>query len=162
MAMTECAECKAAVSDAAKTCPKCGAPMPKKTSAATKIMGGIFIAFMAAVVYESSKPEAPTPQLTPAQKAAEAKKEAEFQQVRRVAASVKAAAKNPASFDLIYAGVSDDGAVCLQYRATNSFNAIVPGQYAHLKSISSGAASAWNKLCGGKMLTNYTHVRRSL
>jgi hypothetical protein len=35
MALIKCKECGAEVSNSAKTCPKCGAPMPKKTSLLT-------------------------------------------------------------------------------------------------------------------------------
>ena len=97
-----------------------------------------------------------------------AREEAEFQRAVLVAKSVKAAMKNPASFTLESAVLTDARAVCLTYRATNSFNAVVPG-YAigtpddKLRAGSgSDLAAAWNKHCASKPGRDITYVRQAL
>lgn len=45
-----------------------------------------------------------------------------------LARDVRAELKNPASFDLHQAVIQLDGSVCMTYRGTNSFNAVVPAQ----------------------------------
>lgn len=46
----------------------------------------------------------------------------------RLASRLRAEMKNPDSFNLVEAGISSAGAVCVTYRGTNSFNAVVTGQ----------------------------------
>jgi hypothetical protein len=44
MALIQCKECKAQISDSAASCPSCGAPPPKKTSFFTKfVVGSVFL-----------------------------------------------------------------------------------------------------------------------
>lgn len=52
MALTKCHECGHSISDDAKFCPNCGAK-PKKTSLVTKVVGSVFILFVAVSVYNS-------------------------------------------------------------------------------------------------------------
>lgn len=42
-----------------------------------------------------------------------------------LARDVRDGLKNPTSFDLVHSVVQADGSVCMTYRATNSFNAVV-------------------------------------
>ena len=51
------------------------------------------------------------------------------------------------------------GAVCLVYRGTNSYNAVVTEQIAVSKD---GKRGTWNKLCGGQTATDYSNARRLL
>ena len=68
---------------------------------------------------------AKSPEIKAAEKAARAHAENEFQFGVKATKLAKNGLKNPASFEFINAGVVDGGALCLTYRATNSFNAIV-------------------------------------
>jgi hypothetical protein len=52
MAMIQCKECKAKVSDKAKTCPQCGAVAPKKTSRLT-ILFAILLALVSIPIIKS-------------------------------------------------------------------------------------------------------------
>ena len=87
-----------------------------------------------------------------AAEAAKAKKEADFQRAVAFARTVKASAKNPASFELDRLGQTQLGALCLEYRARNSFNALVPGHATLPPNSNQPNASdeAWNKHCAGK------------
>ena len=59
MALIQCKECKAQISDSAKSCPSCGAPPPKKTSFFTKFVIGL-VALMAIISFINSKFSEPT------------------------------------------------------------------------------------------------------
>jgi hypothetical protein len=70
------------------------------------------------------------------------------------AASLRQQMKNPDSFKLERTLRMDDGSHCYSFRATNSFNAIVPGQavIAKTETAISGDyefARAWNRHCIG-------------
>lgn len=173
MAMTNCRECGASVSTKAGACPQCGAKV-RRTSIGTWFVTGLFgVAAIAGVgsamkrqdaderaravaaAHEASK----TPEQQLAEKKAKEAREAEFQRVVQVAKGVKAAMKNPASFELVDAIYMKDGTVCVTYRGTNSFNAVVTqttGIDTKNKQVS------WNAKCGGKTGTNYNHARAAL
>lgn len=92
-------------------------------------------------------------------------KEARFRLGMVYARALKKAMKNPDSFKLEQALRMADGTFCFQYRATNSFNAIVPGQaFVGSKGksgVSDGSgrfASQWNRYCGGKSGDNFSTI----
>ena len=93
---------------------------------------------------------------TPEQKAAE---EARFQiDVLKIKA-MREKMKNPASFQLLQAARMDSGALCVVYRATNGFNAVVTEQ----KAITvGGSLGEWNKLCAGKSGEDISYIRQAL
>ncbi len=138
MALIKCAECGNEVSTTATTCPKCGAKvvLPKKpTSLATKliaallgvaVIGGIVAqkgADSGAAAVEATK----SPQQRAAEKAAKDKENAQFTVAANAAATLKQAMKDPESFSLTSLDVHADGAACYEYRAKNSFGAVLPG-----------------------------------
>jgi RNA polymerase subunit RPABC4/transcription elongation factor Spt4 len=152
MALITCKECKAKISSDAKACPQCGYKR-RKSSGGWVLLGGIVL-----VVVLSSW-------LTPSGKKAavvDPKKEADFQNVVRVAKWAKNRSKNPASFELTYAGISGSGTVCIEFRATNSFNAVVPGIYVMSNTVSGDTAKLWNDECAGRGLDDYTYARTAL
>jgi len=160
MALIKCPECGADVSENATVCPKCGEKMPKKTSLFTWMVAALILI---GVGISLTKPDAPPPpKKTPEQLAAEIKREAEFQRVVRVAKLVKASAKNPASFTLTFAGLTNQGAICIEYRATNSFNAVVPGNYVVAGATAGDSPALWNKHCANQRLTDYSFARQAL
>ena len=99
-----------------------------------------------------------------AQKAKDAAEEVQFQEALASARAVKRSMKNPASSQLDSVMRTPAGATCYQYRARNSFNAIVPGfaVAAEKKLTISDAGTAWravwNRHCGGKSGTSLSHV----
>lgn len=179
MGMTKCKECKTEISTSAKACPKCGA-VRKKTSFFTKMVAGFMAVIAGTVIYVSNKGNAEreaaaakeaqrVAAMSPAdraeleaKKAAEAKAKAErevvFQKAVSTARAVKAAAKDPSSFELVSLVVMADKSECLVFRARNSFNAIVTDQRAFLN----GKSVDWNKHCGGKTGDDYSHARQAI
>jgi hypothetical protein len=91
-----------------------------------------------------------------------------FQRYVALVATLKKSMKNPASFQLEQAMRIKEGTLCLQYRATNSFNAIVPSQAVivnnkiTVKDHSDNFAGVWNKHCAGKSGDDWKHIRRAL
>jgi hypothetical protein len=120
--------------------------------------------------------EAPKPvELTPEQKAEQAAKkafeDAEAKQFARDVLAVRrlqAAMKNPASFRFERASRMEDGTLCVFYRATNSFNAIVPGQAVITSNqivVSDDRdrfIPAWNRRCANKPNTNVDEIKHFL
>lgn len=160
MALIKCKECGAEVSDAAKACARCGAPLPKKTSTLTWVIGGFFALVVAMSVFRPSSP--PVPPKSPEQLAEERKREQEFQQVVMVAKLAKASAKDPASFNLTFAGLTERGAVCIEYRAKNSFNAVVPGVYVAAGKENGDTAAIWNKHCAKQSIKDYSTAKHAI
>lgn len=169
MAMTKCRECGHEISTKATACPSCGAKI-KRTSLVTKIVAGfvglVFVASIAGYfsgidaknegeAKQAAVEAAKTPEQRKAEADAKAAREAEFQRVVVVARALKASAKNPKSFELVEALYMPSGAVCITYRATNSFNAVVTNNAAVAKNDKMGD---WNKLCGGKIGNSYRHA----
>ena len=85
MALIECRECKAKISDKAKACPQCGVTVPPKTSFLTWVFVGILSVSMFSCIFSSNEPSQqarpaakPIPQLlvSSSEKEAKAKQEA--------------------------------------------------------------------------------------
>lgn len=93
---------------------------------------------------------------TPEQKAAE---EARFQLDVLKIRALREKQKNPASFKVLQVARMDSGALCVVYRATNGFNAVVTEQ----KAIAvSGSLGDWNKLCAGKSGDDISYIRQAI
>jgi hypothetical protein len=119
-----------------------------------------------AVMRQPADAPPPAVELTPEQKAHNAKvyaqhkaaeelAERRFLEAARVARALKASMKNPRSFELVETLRMDSGALCFTYRATNSFNAVVPGHAVYhggsiVASGHDGFTARWNRHCGGK------------
>ena len=195
MAIRNCRECKKEVSTKAVACPNCGAAQPKKTSFTTWLVAGLFalvaVAAVVANVQINSEKEATRAAaqaaefkristLTPAQKSAEdekkkaaekaAKEENEKFATRATFALVgakqlKASAKDPATFEFQSIYLAKDGSACYEYRAKNSFGAILPssafmnlaGKILVKERDGNKFVNAWNKSCtnGGSELRPY-------
>ncbi|KAB2900377.1 MAG: hypothetical protein F9K35_07000 [Burkholderiaceae bacterium] len=162
MAMVKCKECGGQVSTKATTCPHCGAKTPKRTSLFTWIVAGAFAVVVGSCVMGFNGSEerrqkaqaaqaaieaAKTPEQREAEAKAKAKQEADFQFSLAAAKAVRAAMKDPASFELVRADMMDSGALCMVYRGKNSFGAVTTEQAAITRKLKAGD---WNKECGGK------------
>jgi len=135
MALIKCKECGNDISTQAKTCPKCGAPRPKRSISLRRILIGTFLLGLTLIVIGniSSHNEVQSTAMTPAQRAAqqaEQKKHTAYEKfrdesVRRGAimmAALKKTARNPGSFKLAEArAIEGSGAICFTYRAQNGF-----------------------------------------
>jgi predicted nucleic acid-binding Zn-ribbon protein len=195
MAIRNCGECKKEVSTEAIACPNCGAKQPKKTSRTTWLIAGLFAfaagtgvvsqvqrnsekeaTLAAAQSIESKRIAALTPALKLAEeekkKAAEkaTKEENEKFATRATFALVgakqlKASAKDPATFEFQSIYLAKDGSACYEYRAKNSFGAILPssafmnlaGKIFVKERDGNKFVNAWNKSCtnGGSELRPY-------
>lgn len=98
------------------------------------------------------------------------KREEDAQWTREVLSlrMLRKAMKNPDSFKLEEAVRMADGALCVTYRGTNSFNAVVPGRAVVLKTgIASsddrdGFPKIWNKHCAGKSGSDVSYIRQAI
>jgi RNA polymerase subunit RPABC4/transcription elongation factor Spt4 len=159
MAIKDCKECGKPVSTEAKACPHCGADQPKPTSRLTLLFAGLVLIFVLKAISTSGDNSATS---KPAPTAADIAKEKEFQQVVSTIRHLKNSMKNPAAFELVSALMTQGPTLCLTYRSTNSFNAVITDRYVVSDKVSSGTVDAWNKYCGGKSGTDYTYARRAI
>lgn len=175
MALIKCHECGNQVSTDAKTCPQCGAKIRKRHSKGQWLLIGLAtVGIVSCIAKTQGNTDRRTNELSaaeakksPEQKTAEAaeklKKEAEFQRVVAGAKVIKQGTKNPDSFNLNSATLMADGSICYEYRATNSFNAVVPGKLVITKNNKTTQKGRdWNKFCGGKTGTDYSHARQAI
>lgn len=127
--LIKCKECGKETSDTAKACPNCGAAVPKGTSTFTWVIGG-FMAVMFGIYITGQAGGLGPPKADPTaeQAAATKKADAELRAILSALAGLKQSVKNPKSFDLESLVEFPGGSACFEYRATNSFNAVVPGR----------------------------------
>jgi hypothetical protein len=120
---------------------------------------------------EAAKPIELTPERKAAQEAKKAKDAEELDKLARNLVALRrlrSAMKNPASFNLEDAQRMDDGTLCVFYRATNSFNAIVPGRAVITGSeiiVSDNPdqfAYAWKRRCANKSGDSVRQLRYML
>lgn len=175
MGMVKCRECGKEVSDAAKTCPHCGIANPAPHSRLGLYLklglGAVIVIGMVRCISDQDDRKttaeserqrieaAKTPEQRAREVAEKAKAEADFQFVVGRLRALKAASKNPASFELVDATLMDDGTVCVVYRATNSFNAVVTENKAIAKDL---RVVEWNRYCGGKSGKDMKYARQAL
>lgn len=142
-----------------------------------KVLGILLLLIIVAIAFGTGTSSPPQPPAAPpspeeaARKAAEedrkAAEEAEFQTDVVTVRRVRAAMKNPDSFKLERALRMADGTLCLSYRATNSFNAIIPGHAVATKreiliTGHDGLQARWNARCAKKSGTDVTYIRQAL
>jgi len=168
MALIKCKECGSDVSSIAAACPKCGAPVASTSTVAatagrvwtiTKLLIGavLLITIFRCIntVDESRHRTAQTvQQLTPEQVAAKAKEDADINRALAAARVIKSRTKDPESFKLESFLYYPGGAVCIEFRAKNSFGAVVPGKGAfdggsRILSTADGNkfVALWNEIC---------------
>lgn len=164
MALIKCKECANQVSTDAKACPQCGAEV-KQPLSRLKVFFIAIVGVVLFMAFQSDKTAQPIPVAkspTPEQVAENKKRETEFQMVVIGAKALRESMKNPDSFNMNSAGMTQDGSICYEYRSTNSFNAVVAGKFVISKKGGSAEGAAWNKYCAGKSATDYTHATHAL
>lgn len=164
MALVNCKECKSQISTQAAACPKCGAKVPKKTSMLTWVFVLVVSVAMFSCIGDSNERSrereaaeakieaAKTPQMRASEAQAKLAYNLDVEFAVAAARSVKAALKNPASFEFVSARLYPFGALCLTYRATNSFNAVTTEQMAVTRGLARGD---WFKECVKPGSTNF-------
>lgn len=160
MALIKCKECGGDVSTEAGACPKCGAKPPKQTSTATIVIGGFFALVVGSYVLNSTGSQGSKSAPPAAKSAEEVKADLELNTAIAVGRVLKKSAKDPSSFKMESFVVYPGGPACYEYRAKNSFGAIVPAKAvfdgtAALTSENDGSRfiKVWNSVCtkpGGK------------
>jgi RNA polymerase subunit RPABC4/transcription elongation factor Spt4 len=116
MALIKCKECGSEVSSSAKTCPKCGVPMPKKTSRATWMLLIIVVGIISMSFLNETKP---TTQKTPEEVAKEKSDQDRNYKVLLGAKSIKQSLRDPDSLKFDSVIVMDDNVTCYKYFAKN-------------------------------------------
>lgn len=165
MALVKCRECGKEMSSQAKACPHCGAPRPKGTSSSTIIFGAFLVLVVGSCIFSGDRPtgtstSTSTPKPPPS--AADLAKEKEFRTVVAGLRWIKESMKNPKSFELVSARMIDGKALCIEYRGTNSFNAVVVNRRVITDAVNSDKAKDWNASCAGKSGTDYLYARNAL
>lgn len=161
MAIVVCKECKAEISTAASACPQCGAPSAKKTGLVTWLVAGVIgMGVVAAVVSSFNEtPRTVVARKTPAELAQAQLKQVEFEKVVSLIQAVRDNTKNPASFELVDATLTKGSNLCLTYRGTNAFNAVMTQSVAFTLT---GKKAIWNSVCGGQTGVDYSHAKHAL
>lgn len=118
MALVKCKECGSEVSNSAKTCPKCGAPMPKKTSFFTWVVGAFLVAFFYGMISNSVEDK---PQKTPEQLQQEKEDKAKNYKALLGAKSIKQSLRDPSSLEFERVAITENNDICYDYRAKNGF-----------------------------------------
>lgn len=161
MALFPCSECGNPVSDQAKKCPKCGAKtvVPrhlKKTSPGVMVLAILIGIGVVSAMFRESPPEH---KKTAKEVAEEDARSLRNDRAVGAAKLLRDAMKDPESFSVQSALIMESGAVCYEYRAKNSFAAVVPGMAvltAKGGMIATGGNEraldkAWREECAGKM-----------
>jgi hypothetical protein len=122
MALITCHECEQQVSSAATACPHCGAKPKKKVGAG----GVLLIVVLCVIAYNLASGVDPAPTAQPTA----ASRKADYELNAAIAAGrvLKHGAKDPSSFKMESFLIFPGGAACYEYRAKNSFGAVVPAQ----------------------------------
>jgi predicted nucleic acid-binding Zn ribbon protein len=155
MAIAPCKECGKEVSSKAVTCPHCGFKQPKNTKALTIV---ICLLVVVLLVIALDTGDTPATAATPP----DPQKELEFQQAVATLNYIKGEMKNPRSFELVSAVRVEGPAICVEYRGTNSFNAVVLQRHVMSENVNSSAIEQWNKICAGKTGENMMHARHAM
>lgn len=143
MALIKCTECENMLSKTAKSCPQCGAKIPK-TKWWLWIPLGLICIFFSIGIF-SPKDES---------------------RIKAIAftTSVKNMMKDPMSFEVIELRVSNLGTICVTYRAKNSFNAYLQGNAVmtidgkiQIDGISGTEKHLWAGYCSGGGGRTYTY-----
>jgi hypothetical protein len=159
MALITCRECKGQVSSTAKTCPHCGAKVKKPHSVAAGILGGVILVG-AAIALSGGKSE-PKPPPTPEARAAAEKASADSAADLARVCVLRQALKNPDSFKLVQAIRTAAGELCVEYRGTNSFNAVIT-ESVKFPPIDSKKAPQQGGACTGRDVTGSLGYNLSL
>jgi len=97
-----------------------------------------------------------------AQEEAKAKSNLEFQAIVGQLRALKTGLKNPGSFELVQAIKMPEGALCVVYRGTNSFNAVVTNHVVFVDQKVKTSSGDWVKYCADKEGESFLHARRAI
>jgi hypothetical protein len=146
MALTDCKECGKQISTTAASCPHCGHKSEKdKIGCAQVIIMGFVGIVLTAVVVTCVSPNTNQARTPP-----DPEKEQRFQEEVGALIYIKNNMKNPASFDLVDFIRTPENSLCITYRGTNSFNAIITQRHVINDTTNSDKAKDWQAHCAGR------------
>lgn len=111
MALLKCKECGAEVSDKAKICPQCGAPIKAKTSAMTKF--ALFLIFLILVAMS-------IPNDSTSSNSNNANNQY-FDKAYTGSEQIKKSLRDPSSIQFINVIATDESTICYEFTAKNGF-----------------------------------------
>lgn len=151
MALVRCKECATEISNKATNCPKCGAPAPRKTSAFTWTVVGLFCFWAIGSFLNKSTLTNQQGNTKPAPTPEEVQAGVDRIRAGELVLHLRDSAKDPDSFKLHDAYGTKAGSACVEYSATNSFNARLRGiaVLARGKTTIATDVPTWNRLCTG-------------
>lgn len=145
MAMTQCRECGKPLSTTAATCPHCGhKPERKKTGCFPIAFAMLATVCSTAVIITLATPDAPKPTQQSA-----ADKERSDEEVGALL-YLRRNMKNPDSFKLVTFIRTTADTLCITYRGTNGFNAVMTQRHTINASVNSDSPEAWAGHCAGR------------
>lgn len=151
-----CSECKKDVSNRAKTCPHCGAPV---LNLQKKIASYIFL-FIIVVIVIASCTDGKKPIKAPDTPESRLKVGRE-NQVIKMAKELKQTMHDPASMEFIKVTSNEDSTtVCMEYRARNGFGAMRAEQTLYSIGIPYQNQEAWDGSCLAKDRHDLTELVR--
>ena len=167
MALISCKSCGNQISPQAASCPKCGAPLPKPVSL-VKLTGAAIICVIVFPIFYScttalDRTTEPAPVKSAEQIAAEKAKEKTFQRVVGVVKAANNQLRDPESarWEAILAN-DDVSLVCMEVRAKNGFGGYSKEQLIYDGTSLYRGGKHWNRLCGGKTLTNFILAAKAI
>lgn len=156
MAMVNCKECNAQISDQASACPQCGAKPKKTVGIAGYIVAGILLVFVMKAAWREDPPkETRSPQEVALAKAREKAYQDRLGSTMTVLTTIKLSLRDPASVQWLAATSNETGGVvCVSYRAKNGFG----GMNVEYAAYGGGAISTdekhYRQYCDGKSMHN--------
>lgn len=143
MALKPCPECGNPTSTTAKSCPKCGAKLPKSASP----LQIVIVLLIAAVIFGPAIFGDP-PVQTEAEKAQAAAEQLRIMVAKAAVQDIKNALRDPDSLVFDSLRVHEDGTiVCAEYRAKNGFGGYNRELVVVTPQSTSHEAKAWNTHC---------------
>jgi hypothetical protein len=159
MGLIVCKECGHQVSDSAEKCPQCGARVQKSVGLLTGLVVVVIALSMVKCAVGGSSESERTAAKTPEQLELDRKKEEQFQQDVVLIKRLKATTKNPASFEVESILRLPSGVLCVTYRGTNSFGAVITEQTGIGRG---GEIIDYRIACANQYGEDVTYVRRAL
>lgn len=155
MALKDCKECGKQISTEAESCPHCGAKQPKPTSRLSILIAGLVLIGILQSAWKSDPPAAPKPPPDPAG-------ERRLKEEVGALLYIKGTMKNPASFELVDFIRTPENSLCITYRGTNSFNAVITQHHVINNSVNSNNAKDWKAHCAGRFGEDVSKARHAL
>jgi hypothetical protein len=149
MSLTHCPECQTTISNKAKICPACGVRPPRRTSKLVLILvGALCISLTIALTTGPTNTLAEAQAQSLAKTISDKAESDRFDMARESARAVRAAMRDPASFEVEFIGVSSDAKIsCMKYRSRNGFGGMNGGIAVTVGSKVHDKASLWTKHC---------------